>query len=140
MRIVLDTNVLISGLRSAEGASFAVLSQLERADIVLNVSVPLVLEYEATGKRLAHELGLKHSDIDDVVDYLCSIAEHREIYYLWRPELPDVRDDMVLEVAVESAAEIITHNVRDFRGSKRFGVTARTPQEFLMLLRRRRKE
>ena len=138
MRIVLDTNVLISALRSSGGASFLLLSELGSADIELNVSVPLVLEYEATCKRLAHELGLTHQDIDDVVDYLCAIAEHREIYYLWRPQLPDPRDDMVLELAVECEAQIVTHNVRDFVGSERFGVTARTPQELLKILRRRR--
>lgn len=140
MRIILDTNVLISGLRSAKGASFVVLSSLGDPDIALNLSVPLVLEYEATCNRLAPELGLRHQDIDDVIDYLCSIAEHREIYYLWRPQLPDSRDDMVLELAVESEAMVITHNVRDFAGAGKFGVTVRTPQEFLKILRRRRNE
>jgi predicted nucleic acid-binding protein len=39
---------------------------------------------------------------------------------------------MVLELAVEAEADfIVTHNVRDFAGTERFGVRVITPQEFL---------
>lgn len=134
--IVLDTNVLIAGLRSALGASHEVLRRLGGDDFRVSVSVPLVLEYEATAKRQARELGLAFADIDAVIDYICSIAMHRQIFYLWRPVLRDPRDDLVLELAVEAEAEyIVTHNIRDFAGAKRFGVEAITPGAFLERLR-----
>ena len=130
--IVLDTNVLIAGLRSRNGASFQVLSLVGESAFELNVSVPLVLEYEEVAKREARALGLTHAEIDDVLDYLCAVATHREIYFLWRPVLRDAADDMVLEVAVEAGCDIVvTHNVRDFVGAERFGVRALTPGEFL---------
>src|ERR1035441_164762 len=50
--IVLDTNVVISALRSRRGASFAILRQIGEAWVPL-ISVPLILEYEAVGKREA---------------------------------------------------------------------------------------
>lgn len=63
--------MLIDGLRFRRGASFALLRLLEARAFEISVSVPLVLEYEAVGRRNARELGLTHTDIDVVVDYLC---------------------------------------------------------------------
>src|SRR5678815_5466558 len=90
-QIVLDTNVLIAGLRSRRGASFELLSRLGGEAFEINVSVPLVLEYEAVAREHARELGLTHADVDDVRDYLCAVGHRRQIFYLWRPFLPDPR-------------------------------------------------
>lgn len=99
------------------------------------MSVPLVLEYEDVAKRQARTLGLTHADVDEVLDYVCSVAEHRRIYFLWRPVLSDPRDDMVLELAVEAGCDcIVTHNLRDFAGVERFGVRALSPRDFLKRL------
>lgn len=101
-------------------------------NFVLNLSVPLVVEYEDVTKRQSRALGLSHQDIDDVLDYLCSVAEHREIYFLWRPVLRDPRDDMVLELAVEASCDfIVTHNERDFVGAESFGIRIISPRDFL---------
>ena len=133
--IVLDTNVLIAGLRSRRGASFELLSRVGRGDFELNVSVPLVFEYEDVAKRQARSLGLTHGDVDDLLDYLCAVGRHRRIYFLWRPTLRDAKDDMVLELAVEAACDyIVTHNLRDFAGANRFGVEAIAPGAFLRRL------
>jgi putative PIN family toxin of toxin-antitoxin system len=138
-QVVLDTSVLVAALRSQRGASYEVLSRVGGAEFELSVSVPLVLEYEAAAKAQARELGLTHADIDDVVDYLCSVAHPRQIFYLWRPVLRDPKDDMVLELAVEAGCEaIITHNLRDFVGAERFGITVLTPGAFLQQLEGRR--
>ena len=99
-RVVLDTCVLVSALRSRAGASFEVLSRVGAAQFTICLSIPLVLEYESAGKRSARAAGLRHEDIAVVIDYLCSVAEHREIHYLWRPTLKDASDDMVLELSL----------------------------------------
>ena len=131
-RIVLDTNVLVSALRSRKGASFKIVSLIGKNLFQLSISVPLVLEYEGAAKRISKLVGLRYSDIDDILDYICKVAEHREIYYLWRPFLKDPKDDMVLEVAVESESEfIVTHNIRDFAGIEQFGLEAITPRQLL---------
>jgi len=135
LRVVLDTNLLIAGLRSPVGASFQLLQRLGGAAFTLCVSVPLVLEYEAVARRHAREMGLTFADIDDVLDYMCSIAEPHSIFYLWRPFLNDPRDDLVLELAVEaSAGYIVTHNLRDFTGIEQFGIEAISPGAFLRRL------
>jgi putative PIN family toxin of toxin-antitoxin system len=131
-RVVLDTSVLVAALRSRRGASHRLLKLLGRGKFEVCVSVPLVLEYESVAKRLSRSLGLRHADIDDILDYICAVAEHRRIHFLWRPFLRDASDDMVLELAVESESDyIITHNISDFAGIRQLGVTALTPGEFL---------
>ena len=67
-RIVLDTNVLVSALRSRKGASFRLMHLVGRGLFTLCVSVPLVLEYEAVTKRLCKPLGLELGDVDDILD------------------------------------------------------------------------
>lgn len=130
--VVLDTHVLVPALRSRKGASFKVLSLVDTGSFKISLSVPLVLEYESAAKRMSRVIGLTHSDIDDVIDYLCSVAKHQNIFYLWRPFLRDPMDDMVLELAVASRSDfIVTHNLRDFTGIEEFGIQAITPQQFL---------
>jgi putative PIN family toxin of toxin-antitoxin system len=131
-RIVLDTSVLIAGLRSQNGASFRLLQLLGKEQFQTVISVPLVLEYESVIRRQARVIGLTYSDINDVLDYLCKISEHRKVYYLWRPFLRDPGDDSVLELAVEAEAGfIVTHNLKDFSGVEQFGINFVSPQAFL---------
>lgn len=131
-RIVLDTNVFVSALRSSRGASHRLLMMIGRADFEIALSVPLVVEYEDVAKRMEPETGLSASDVDDIIDYLCSVAHLQEIHFLWRPVLKDARDDHVLELAVGAGcAVIVTHNVRDFAGSERFGIRAVRPGEYV---------
>lgn len=135
MHVVLDTNVLIAGLRSRRGASYRLLELLMDGAYEISISVPLVLEYEAVARRQAPGLGLSEADVDTVVDFICAQAHHRRIFFLWRPFLRDPKDDMVLEVAVEAQCRhIVTFNTRDFAGTEQFGVRPITPREFLTLL------
>ena len=130
--IVIDTCVLISALRSRNGASFKLLSLIDSNKFTFFLSVPLVLEYESVAKRMSRNLGLTHSDIENIIDYLCTVGNHRKVHYLWRPNLKDPGDDFVLELAVESECNyIVTHNVKDFKGIKKFNLKAITPQELL---------
>lgn len=131
-RIVIDTNVFISALRSRRGASHRLLVLVGGHEFQISLSVPLVLEYEDVAKRMAARIQLSPADIDDIIDYLCSVARLRTIHFLWRPVLKDPGDDHVLELAVESESDtIVTHNVRDFEGAERFDLRVVTPGEFL---------
>ena len=114
--IVLDTNVLVSALRSKKGASYLLLRMIDDKRIQVNLSIPLVKEYEDVLNRASHNL--EAQDICDILDYLVSIAKGHKIYYLWRPILKDIKDDMVLELAVKANSMIITYNKDDFKGSE----------------------
>ena len=121
-----------SALRSRNSASFKLMSLIGDSKFEFYLSVPLVLEYEAVAKRMSRSIGLTHQDIDDVIDYMCTIGKHRKVHFLWRPNLKDPGDDFILELAFESGCKyIVTHNIRDFSGSEKFGVNVITPQELL---------
>ncbi len=131
-RVVLDTNVVIAALRSQRGASYRLLMLVGTGRFDINLSVPMVLEYEEVAKRLANEIRLSLPAIDDIIDYLCSVALQHNIHYLWRPVLPDPKDDMVLEVAVAGqCAFIVTYNGKHFGGAQQFGIGIITPAELL---------
>ena len=135
LQIIIDTNVLLSALRSQFGASFRLLSLITDTRFQTNLSVALVLEYEDVLKRPAMNLNLTHQEIDDVLDFLCQNSNLHEIFYLWRPTLRDPKDDFVLELAVESNCEyIVTFNTKDFAEANKFGIKAVKPGEFLKII------
>ena len=138
LRIVLDTNILVAGLRSTRGSSHQILRMLDSGAFKPVLSVPLLLEYEDVLKRSRTGITLAHSEIDDVLDFICRTASQHQVHYLWRPYLNDPSDDMVLELAVASQSRfIVTHNIRDYVGVDEFGVEAIQPRRFLELVRRR---
>ena len=138
-RVVLDTDVIVTALRSATGGSNAVLREAAHGRITSLVTPALFLEYEAVLKRpeqrLVHGLGLR--DIDRFLAALAAACEAVEVSFQWRPQLSDANDEMVLETAVNGQADaLITHNVRDFvKGAERFGLRVLRPGEFLKELR-----
>lgn len=132
-RIVIDTNVLVSALRSRRGPSFRLLSLVGTGKFDISLSIPLLFEYEAVLARTA--LGISKAAADNILNYLCRVAIAQEIYFLWRPLLPDPKDDLVLELAVASQCrQIITYNLNDFSGSERFNIAAIKPATFLSQL------
>lgn len=131
-RIILDTNVLYSGLYSSKGASFKVLEAIERGRLKMVLSTTLLFEYEDILKRNQAVLCLSGGEIEKLLDYFCLQSEHQKIHFLWRPNLPDPNDDHLLELAVASGTcFIITHNTKDFKGVASFGVRSITPKELL---------
>ena len=131
-RIILDTNVLYAGLYSSKGASFRVLQAIKKDRLKLVMSTTLLFEYEDILKRNQFVLGLSDEEIEKILDYLCLQSEHQKIYFLWRPRLPDPKDDHLLELAVASGTKlIVTHNTKDFKGIEEFGIRSLTPKELM---------
>jgi|SRR5208283_1984396 len=140
-QVVLDTNVSVAAMRSRHGASHCLLNLLGDGRWRPNVTVAVVLEYEAVLKRDCQQFGLTEEDIDDVVDALCSQAGLHRLYFLWRPVASDPDDDLILEAATASHSDfIITFNTRHFPDSLKFGIRCLTPRELLILLRIRHEE
>jgi putative PIN family toxin of toxin-antitoxin system len=134
-RVVLDSNVLIAGLRSRAGASFRLLESLRSGTYEIAISVPLILEYEAVLVRQARPLGLSSAEVRIILDFICSVAVAQNIHYLWRPQLRDPKDEFILELAVAAGCSaIVTHNRRDFVGAERLGVEVLSPGQFLRKL------
>jgi len=133
--IVIDTNVLVAGLCSNKGYAYDLLQLVGTGRFEIHLSVPLVMEYESTLRRLLPELPVPESVVLDVIDFHCAVAQRHEIFFLWRPHLRDPKDEMVLEVAVKANCDyIVTYNNRDFQGVESFGLEVLQPGEFLKKL------
>lgn len=136
MRVVLDTNILVSATRSRRGACYSVLAQLPSDDFEISLTVPLYLEYQDV--LLRPELMEDRYNADEAIGftrYLAKIAHKQAIYFLWRPWLKDPKDDMVLEAALASQSKyIVTGNLKDFLGhgiERNLGIYPVSPQDFL---------
>ena len=130
---MLDTNVIIAAMRSPTGASAALLRRARRREITPLANVALALEYEAACRRAEHMLAasLTADQVTVFVDSVIAMAEPVESHYLWRPQLRDPADELVLEAAVNGQAEaIVTFNKRDFgMAPASFGLALLTPVE-----------
>ena len=95
-------------------------------------SVPLAMEYEAVCLRPEHQIaaGLSEQEVHIFVDTVIAMAEPVKINFLWRPQLRDPSDEMVLETAVNGRADLlVTFNERDYGTvPERFGIQVMTPR------------
>lgn len=136
---MLDTNVIVAAMRSPRGASAALLLAARQSGLTLLCTVALAIEYEATCGLLEHRLaGLNAHEVDLFMDAVLALAEPVETHFLWRPQLRDPGDELVLEAAINGRAEaIVTFNRRDFgTAPTRFGVGILLPAEALRRVRR----
>lgn len=139
-RVVLDTSVVVAGLRSRSGAGNAVLRLVANRQLVPLASPPLFLEYEEVLKRPEHRLahGLSEEQVDDFLAELAALIEPVELHFQWRPQVRDPGNELVLEAAINGDADaLITYNVRDFaEAADRFGIAVLRPGEALKKVKR----
>ena len=132
MKVVIDTNVLFTSLKSSSGASYKLVSLLPSNKLSIAISVPLIIEYEDVLRRGKLPASISEKDIIDFIDFFCYVGDHQEIFFLWRPFLSDSSDDLVLEIAVAGGCDaIITYNKRHFKNVDKFGLRVLDPKEFL---------
>jgi putative PIN family toxin of toxin-antitoxin system len=135
MRLVLDTNVIVAAMRSPKGASAALLRSIVHGRATLVLSTAMGLEYEAVCLRQVHRAasGLTETEVMTFIDGIAALAEPVTMRFVWRPQLRDPNDEMVLETAVNGKANAIaTFNGRDFgKAPQRFGILLLTPGEVL---------
>lgn len=140
MRLVLDSDAVVGALRSPAGASAALLGLALDGEVTLLANVALVLEYEAVCRRPEHMAasGLTAAEVEMFVDAPAALAEPVESHFVWRPQLRDPSDEMVLEAAVNGRADaIVTFNRRDYATApQRFGVAVWLPRDALRRARR----
>ena len=133
MRVVLDTDTVVAAMRSPRGASAAILRAARQGRATLLASMPLALEYEAVISRTEHRLaaGLSEREVKIFLTALVALAEAVTTHFLWRPQLRDPSDEMVLEAAINGRADaLVTFNVRDFGTvPAQFGVEIMLPRE-----------
>ena len=134
-KIVLDTSVVVAGLRTRLGAGNAVLRLVAQRRLLVLASPPLFLEYEDVLKHPEHRLvhGLSPEAIDEFLAELAALIEPVEVHFQWRPQTRDPNDEMVLEAAINGRADaLVTYNVADFTGAaERFSISVLRPADLL---------
>jgi len=129
----MGTDTIVAAMRSPTGASAALLRAARDGRVTLVSTVPLCLEYEDVCSRPEHMAAAEFSPADLTVflDAVVGLVEPADVWFLWRPQLRDPGDELVLEAAVNAQADAIaTFNRRDFRAAAgRFGIDILLPAE-----------
>lgn len=132
MKIVLDTNVLVSGLLSPYSASAQIINLITSGTITLCYDSRILIEYKDVLARPKFQFDPRR------VDHLLAFIEMTGEITAPSPlntGLPDPDDAVFLETALAAgAAFLITGNVKHFPEKKRQNVRVVTPQEFLASL------
>lgn len=133
---VVDTNVLVAALLSGGSACRAVLRACLTGRLKPVISGALYLEYEDVLNRrdLFEGAVISPAKRRDVIDAFLSQCRWVEVFYAWRPNLPDEADNHLVELAVAAQAQVIvTRNLRDLtRGELRFpAVQILSPEQCL---------
>jgi putative PIN family toxin of toxin-antitoxin system len=138
LRLVLDTDVVVSAMRSSSGASASLLLSALEGVVTPIINVALVLEYEAVCLRRQHleASGLNESQAVNFIDSIVAISEVAQSHFNWRPQLIDAQDELVLDAAINGGARmIVTFNSRHFGAAERFGIGVFSPRQAIRRIR-----
>jgi putative PIN family toxin of toxin-antitoxin system len=137
IRAVMDTNVVVAGLRSTKGASFQILQALRRGKWRCILSNHLLMECQEKLLEMAGSLGATTADVDGMLTVICAQAEEWQLRPDWHPVLAhDADDEPLVQLAHESGANVVvTHNVRHLLPAERLGIKVLRPRDFLLILR-----
>jgi len=139
-KIIIDTCVIVSALKSKNGASYKILSNINNSAFRYGLSVSLFLEYQSKLFEFSKNklIPLNRKEVNTILSALVFYSHNVPIYYRIRPNLKDENDNMVYECGVNFGAEyIVTHNIKDFKDGdlKPFSTKIITPQKFLRKVR-----
>ena len=137
--IVADTNVILRGVRSHEGACGFVLKGMLRGEIAFAATPAVIFEYEDVLKRngIMGSSPITHGQIDAILDALCSRAVEAHPFFRFRPFLVDPKDDLFIECALAANARLIVTDDGHFRDPvvTAFGLRPVTAKDFVQELR-----
>jgi putative PIN family toxin of toxin-antitoxin system len=119
-RVVIDTNVFAGALLGSTGYNRRVIRACLSGRLKPLIGQALFLEYEDVLNRrdLFRTSPLSRPERQELFAAFLSLCEWVQVYFSWRPNLPDEADNHIVELAVAGgAAMIVTNNVRDFRAA-----------------------
>ena len=133
MRVVLDTNVIVSGVLTTHGTCAQIVDMLGEGIFEICTDDRILDEYDSVLHR--SHLGIVPEDSDIVIELVRRIACPVAAVPL-AVALPDPDDRPFLEVAAAAGALLVTGNTRHYPRRASAGVKVISPAEFLELIRR----
>ena len=135
MKVVLDTNVLVSAILKPKSPPARILRLILQGDIELVVNQAILTEYTEVLARPKFQL--ETGDIAPILDFI----QERAMCAPSLPQsfqLPDEDDEPFLEACIAVGADaLLTGNKRHFPTESCLGQPVLTPREFLQSLRNR---
>lgn len=136
IRAVLDTNILVSALRSKNGASYEILSRLVKKEFELIIGNTVLAEYDEVLKRECPAFGIPVAIVDRFLDTLCASSTFYQTSSYWKPALPDPDDEAFAQLALEAkVGYLVTCNQRHFPSGRLPALRVVSPKEFLQALK-----
>jgi putative PIN family toxin of toxin-antitoxin system len=123
VKVVVDTNVIISGLTSPEGKNRRILHACIAGTITPLLGMALFSEIEdvAFRKETLKRCPVSKEEVRILLNAMYANAQWIRIYFLWRPNLPDESDNHLLELAIAGQAQcLITNNLKDVNRGELF--------------------
>ena len=133
MRVVLDTNVLVSGLLAPFGPPGVIVRMIVSRALILCVDARVLSEYHDVLRRPRFDFD--EDAVAALMDYIEATSDKAAAVPLAQ-RLPDTDDEAFLEVAIACAARYLaTGNLEHFPEHLRVGVSVVSPHEFVELYR-----
>ena len=138
MKIVLDTNVLVSGLLTPYGTSGEIVRMVSAGELILYIDARILSEYQEVLHRPKFKFNKEHISI--LLDFIKLYGQFVSGLPL-KNRLPDPDDELFLEVAIAGKVRsLITGNIVHYPPSSREGIKIFSPSEFLEFFRKHRAE
>ena len=134
MKIVLDTNVLVSGLLTPFGPSGKIFRMVSAGELILNIDARILSEYQEVLHRPKFKFNKDHISI--LLDFIKLYGQFVSSLPL-KNRLPDPDDEPFLEVAIAGKVRsLITGNIVHYPPSSREDIKIFSPSEFLEFFRK----
>jgi uncharacterized protein len=133
MKIVLDTNVLVSGLLSPFGSSGEIVRMVSSGELILCLDARILSEYQDVMRR--PKFKFNKTLIGVLIDYIHQNGQFVSGSPL-KNALPDVDDEPFLEIAIAAKVKfLITGNILHYPPLSREGIDILSPADFIKLYR-----
>lgn len=129
-RLVVDTNVVFTGLTQSGGAAGIIVEAWLAGTIQCFVTNAVAYEYfDVLARKLSERRWLQ---LEPVLARLLECATFVDVHYRWRPSSPDPGDEHLIDCALNAGALLVTSNVRDFaRAESVLGLRIMTPVDYV---------
>lgn len=128
--LVLDTNVLVSGMINAFGAPGQIVDLIREGLVDIVVDDRILAEYVEVLNRPKFRTYFSVNDARDVLAFFERNSRY-VVATVHVKDLPDPDDKPFLEVALSASVPLVTGNADDFPASRRRAAKVLSPVRFL---------